>query len=320
MEISTGIHACVAASERARSRRKSAAAGVRKPTRCRLTDAAGGTSVSLRRYEPRHRNHPMARRGNCINTMAALVFIVAGAACAQRGAGRLPEHTIAKAIAAYPHDIGAFTQGLAIQDGRLYESTGQYGRSSLRRVDLATGGIENISRLTREYFAEGIAIVDDRIYQLTWQNGIGIVYDRNTFATLGTFRYEGEGWGLTYDGTHLVLSDGSANLRFLDKDTFDVVRTVQVNDASGPVVRLNELEYIDGEVWANIWYRDVIVRIDPASGVVLGTIDVSTLYASTLRDREEVANGIAYDADAGKIYLTGKNWPQLYEVVLEPAP
>ena len=261
----------------------------------------------------------MALRGRTITALTALAFIGATSACAQKDDAQLPEHLTARAVAAYPHDIGAFTQGLVIHDGMLYESTGQYGRSSLRLVDLSSGGVEKISRLSREYFAEGIAVVEDKIYQLTWQSGIGIVYDRTTFNTIGTFRYEGEGWGLTFDGTHLVLSDGSANLRFLDTQSFEVTRTVQVHDESGPVVRLNELEYINGEVWANIWYSDVIVRIDPESGAVLGTIDVGGLYSSALRGREEVANGIAYDAASKKIFVTGKNWPQLYEVVLDRA-
>jgi glutamine cyclotransferase len=284
-----------------------------------LTRSLRSTSLSLRQVGPRLRAFEMTLRGKHITAIIALICIGATAACAQRGTTPLPEHLTARIVTAYPHDIGAFTQGLAIQDGKLYESTGQYGRSSLRLVDMATGGVESLAPLSREYFAEGIAIIGNKIYQLTWQNGIGIIYDRGTFETIGTFRYDGEGWGLTFDGTHLILSDGSASIRFLDTENFEVIRSIEVHDEMGPVLRLNELEYVNGEIWANIWYRDIIVRIDPTSGEVLGTIDLSGLYSSAVRDREEVANGIAYDEVSRKIYVTGKNWPQLYEVALEPA-
>jgi glutamine cyclotransferase len=223
---------------------------------------------------------------------------------------------IAEAVSAYPHDEDAFTQGLVIHDGRLFEGTGQYGRSSLREVELQSGNVKRMSPLNRAYFGEGITIMGDRVYQLTWQNGVGAIYDIESFEVTGIFRYEGEGWGLTHDGEHLILSDGTASLRFLDPEDFAVARTVDVTGPNGPVERLNELEYIRGEVWANVWYEDRIVRIDPQTGTVTGTVDLSGIYPAALRGSEEVANGIAFDADEDKIFVTGKNWPQLFEIRL----
>jgi len=225
----------------------------------------------------------------------------------------------AEVVATFPHDSDAFTQGLVIYDGRLFEGTGQYGRSSLREVDLESGRVERIAPLNRAFFGEGITIMGDRIFQLTWQNGVGAIYQLESFEVTGVFRYEGEGWGLTHDGENLILSDGTPTLRFLDPNDFSVVRTLDVTGPDGPVARLNELEYIRGEVWANIWYEDVIVRIDPATGDVTGTVDVSRTYPAALRGSEAVANGIAFDSDAEKIYVTGKNWPQLYEIRLVAA-
>lgn len=248
----------------------------------------------------------------------AAVAVVAGlAAWAQLRPARGGEMSSVEIVAAYPHDPAAFTQGLAIADGMLYEGTGQYGGSSLRRVDLATGRVEKIRALNSRYFGEGIAILDGRIYQLTWQNGVAIVYDLDTFEVLKTFSYEGEGWGLTHDGTHLILSDGSAVLRYLDPDSFAVVRTIEVHDGGAPIARLNELEYVAGEIWANVWYDDRIVRISPKDGAVLGWIDLAKLYPAAVRGPEAVLNGIAYDAAADRLFVTGKNWPQLFEIELD---
>ena len=219
-----------------------------------------------------------------------------------------------RVLARYPHDPSAFTQGLAAVDGRLYEGTGQYGASSLRRVDIETGRVEQMVNLDRAYFGEGITVFDGRIYQLTWQRQRGIVYDLESFAVLGTFRYAGEGWGLTHDGEHLIMSDGSATLKFIDPQSFEVVRRVVVRDGERTIARLNELEYIDGEVWANIWYDDRIVRIAPADGRVVGWLDLATLYPAGARGREEVLNGIAYDASRDRLFVTGKNWPALFEI------
>jgi glutamine cyclotransferase len=246
---------------------------------------------------------------------AAIVAIaaLAVAAWAQLGVRRAPEVAGFKVVAVYPHDPNAFTQGLAIENGRLYEGTGQYGASTLRRVDLATGRVEKQRALAPQFFGEGIAILGGLVYQLTWQNGV-VVYDLETFEVQRTMRYTGEGWGLTHDGRQLIMSDGSATIRFRDPATFAVTREIEVRADGVPVTRLNELEYIDGEIWANIWYDDRIVRIDPDDGRVLGFIDLATLYPQSARSSEAVLNGIAYDAAADRLFVTGKNWPQLYEI------
>ena len=239
-------------------------------------------------------------------------------ACTPAGSTSESFRMIAEVVASFPHDQRAFTQGLAIYEGRLFEGTGQYGESTLREVALESGEVLRSTRLSRAYFGEGITILDDRIFQLTWQNGIGAVYDLETFAVSDTFRYAGEGWGLTHDGDRLILSDGTATLRFLDPNSFAVVQELEVTGPNGPVARLNELEFIRGEIWANVWYEEFIVRIDPDSGDVVGIVDLSSIYPTTLRGREEVANGIAFDADEQRIFITGKNWPQLHEIRLVP--
>lgn len=249
---------------------------------------------------------------------AALVlcFAAAAAACDSFGGTGEPVQYGYRVVDVFPHDSNAFTQGLVVRGGRLYEGTGQYGESSLRRVDLASGRVERIRQLDPRYFGEGIAILDGRVYQLTWRENVGFVYDLETFERLGTFTYEGEGWGLTDNGTELIMSDGTPVVRFLDPTTLATKRTVTVRDGETPIDELNELEYIDGEVWANVWQTDRIVRFDPADGRVTGWIDFSDLYPRRAPNAD-VLNGIAYDADAKKLYITGKNWPQLYEIVVE---
>jgi glutamine cyclotransferase len=217
-------------------------------------------------------------------------------------------------VAAYPHDSNAFTQGLAIDAGQLYEGTGQYGASTVRRVDLQSGRPDKQRALNQRYFGEGIAILGGLLYQLTWQNGVVVVYDLETFEVERTMQYDGEGWGLTHDGKELIMSDGSATIRFRDPQTFAVTREIAVRADGVPLPRLNELEYIDGEIWANIWYDDRIARISPTNGAVLGFIDLATLYPQNARNSEAVLNGIAYDAAAKRLFVTGKNWPQLYEI------
>jgi glutamine cyclotransferase len=242
------------------------------------------------------------------------VLAIGLAAWAQLGAPRAPAVAGFKVVAAYPHDPNAFTQGLAIDHGQLYEGTGQYGASTVRRVDLTSGRPEKQRALNGRYFGEGIAILGGSLYQLTWQNGAAVVYDLETFEVQRTLAYDGEGWGLTHDGRELIMSDGSATIRFRDPQTFAVTRELEVRDHGAPVTKLNELEYIDGEIWSNIWYDDRIARISPASGEVLSYIDFSTLYPQNARSSEAVLNGIAYDAAAKRLFVTGKNWPQLYEV------
>lgn len=217
----------------------------------------------------------------------------------------------------YPHDPEAFTQGLVIHAGQLYEGTGRNGASSLRRVDLATGEILQRRNLGSRYFGEGITIMNDKVYQLTWQSQLGFVYDLETFDLQKTFFLPGEGWGITHDGMRLIVSDGSASLRFLDPDTLKETGRVQVSEDGVPVDRLNELEFIEGEVWANVWYTDTIVRIDPASGAITGKLDLGGLYQQ--RSADDVLNGIAWDAEAGRLFVTGKLWPALYEIKVADA-
>ena len=217
----------------------------------------------------------------------------------------------------YPHDRAAFTQGLIFRDGFLWESTGQYGSSSLRQVELKTGRVVKSVPVSREFFAEGMTIFNGKVYQLTWQEKRAFVYDAQDFRRVGEFKYAGEGWGLTHDGESLVMSDGTSTLRFLDPETFAVRRTVRVVDANRPVEQLNELEYVRGEIFANIWQEDRVARIDPQTGRVTGWIDLSGLLRpADARGDEDVLNGIAYDEQADRLFVTGKLWPKLFEIRL----
>ena len=225
-------------------------------------------------------------------------------------------------VATYPHDPDAFTQGLVWQDGIFYEGTGLRGRSSLRKVDPASGDVTQEIDLADQYFGEGITIFGDKLYQLTWQEDTGFIYDKDSFELLDTWTYPGEGWGLTTDGERLIMSDGTNELRFLDPETLDELGRVAVTDQQGnPVVRLNELEYVNGEVLANIWQTDWIARIDPATGSVLGWIDLSGLLPAEDRMQPvDVLNGIAYDPATDRLFVTGKLWPKLFEIDLVPIP
>lgn len=219
----------------------------------------------------------------------------------------------------YPHDPQAYTQGLLYQDGHLYESTGLNGRSSLRMVDLETGHVLQSAPLPAKYFAEGLASWGSTLVQLTWLSHVAFVYDRFSFRQLRTFNFDGEGWGLTQDGKNFILSDGSANLRFLDPKTFREVRRIVVKDHGVPVIQLNELEYVHGQIYANVWHTDRIARISPSTGKVLGWIDLSGLLPTgQLSDPEAVLNGIAYDAEHDRLFVTGKLWPSLFEIKIEP--
>ncbi len=229
----------------------------------------------------------------------------------------MPPVEAVRVIATYPHDAGAFTQGLFFSDGRLFESTGQHGESAVREVDLVTGKVKREVRLPAEYFGEGSTGWGGTIVSLTWKHGTGFRWDRETFRRLGEFRYAGEGWGLTQDGESLILSDGTSELRFLDPETFAERRRVRVTWRGQPVREINELEFVRGEVLANIWHSALIVRIDPATGAIKGIIDLSEITASVqVPDEEAVLNGIAYDDKAGKLYVTGKRWPKLFEIAL----
>jgi glutamine cyclotransferase len=210
----------------------------------------------------------------------------------------------------YPHDRAAFTQGLLYLDGVLYESTGLNGRSSLRKVELKTGKVLQQVNVPDQFFAEGLAQLNGKLYQLTWQARTGFIYDLKTFDPAGQFFYQSEGWGLTTDGKSLILSDGSDQIRYLEPLTFAVQRTISVKENGQPVSNLNELEFIKGEIYANIWQTDRIVRIDPATGNVLRDYDLSGLLLPQDRDATtDVLNGIAYDPDGDHLYVTGKLWP-----------
>ena len=221
-------------------------------------------------------------------------------------------------VAEYPHDAAAFTQGLILVDGQLYEGTGLNGASELRLVDLQTGEVLERHRLGSEYFGEGITVLGDKIYQITWQTETAFVYDRETFEQIGTFSYDTEGWGLTHDGTSLIMSDGSDQIFFRDPATFEVTRQISVRDGENPIANINELEYIDGVLWANVWRTNLIARIDPETGAVIDWLDLSALQAQVLADggRIDVLNGIAWNPETGTVLVTGKFWPTLFEIKL----
>lgn len=223
-------------------------------------------------------------------------------------------------VRSHPHDPAAFTQGLQLVDGDLYEGTGLHGRSTLRRVELRSGRVLQQAALEPRYFGEGITVLDDRIVQLTWQSGTGFVYDRTSFERQRTFTYTGEGWGLTTDGRRLIMSDGTDTLRFWHPETLEEVGRVQVLDGSRPVPQLNELEYVDGVLYANVWPTDRVARIDPATGRVTGWLDFSGLLTPTERSRGvDVLNGLAHDPATGHLLVTGKLWPWVFEVRLGEA-
>lgn len=240
------------------------------------------------------------------------LFLIATAGCADAA-------DTYRVVHAYPHDQHAFTQGLVYLDGHLYESTGIRGQSSLREEDLETGRILRMQLVSDNYFAEGLTDWKNTLVQLTWQSHIALVYDRATFKLLRTFHYDGEGWGLTHDAKSLILSDGTATLRFFDPDTFKETRRVTVTDRGKPVVKLNELEFIHGEIYANVWYANRIARISPASGKVIGWIDLKGLMPrDQLSGDDAVLNGIAYDSAHERLFVTGKLWPKIFEITVVP--
>ena len=225
-----------------------------------------------------------------------------------------------KIINTFPHDREAFTQGLVFDDGFLYEGTGLNGRSELRKVELETGKVLQTHKLADEYFGEGITIFGDRIIQLTYKSNVGFVYNKETFELQREFSYPTEGWGLTHDGENLIMSDGTPMLYFLDPETFKQNRKIMVLDQDSPVWGLNELEYIDGQIYANVWPTERIVRIEPETGEVIGWIDIEGILAP--QDHSEpvdVFNGIAYDSANRRLFVTGKFYPKLYEIKLIPA-
>ena len=234
--------------------------------------------------------------------------------------GRAPQGNVPtygyQVVRSYPHDKEAFTQGLLVRNGFFYEGTGMNGRSGIRKVKIETGEVLQAKPLDAEYFGEGITDWKGSLIQITWKSEIGFVYDINTFERTKTWTYTGEGWGLTHDDTRIIMSDGSSSLRFLDPVTLKETGRIAVRDARRPVEELNELEYIKGEIYANVWKTDRIARISPKDGKVTGWIDLTGLLSPAERKGSDVLNGIAYDAGSDRLFVTGKWWPRVFEIRL----
>lgn len=236
---------------------------------------------------------------------------------ADKGA-TMAEQVSYEVVASYPHDPKAFLQGLIFHDGGFYESTGQFGQSSLRRVEFPSGKVLKKVDLAEEYFGEGLAMVQDRLVQLTWQTHRGFVYERDTFRKISEFTYQNEGWGLCYDGDKLIMSDGSDTLTYMDATRLEPVKKLRVTLNGRAIDKLNELEFIEGEIWANVWYTDLILRIDPATGRVSSFLNLRDLLKPDMRTgNEDVLNGIAYDAAQKRIFISGKLWPKIFEIKLK---
>jgi glutamine cyclotransferase len=222
-------------------------------------------------------------------------------------------------VNSYPHDPTSFTQGIVWADGGFYESAGLYGQSKLRRLEFPSGKVLKQLTLDPELFAEGLALVDTRLIQLTWKSHRGFVYDKDSVRVLQEFTYDTEGWGLTFDGKNLILSDGSSDLFYLDPQTFKPIRKLGITMNGQPVPELNELEFIEGEIWANVWQTDLILRIDPSTGQVTSFLNLKQILSpSDRKGSEDVLNGIAYDAQQKRIFVTGKLWPRIFEIKLKP--
>ena len=225
-----------------------------------------------------------------------------------------------RVVKSYDHDPRAYCQGLLFHEGKFYESSGQWGLSNVRRADLASGRVELQKDLPTNFFAEGLALHDGELFQLTWKAGIVRVLDLETLEVKRTHRYTGEGWGITSNGEHLITSDGTDAITFRDPATFEAVRTIKVSAADTVIPTLNELEWIEGEIWANVWKREYLVRIDPKTGSLTGWVDLRGLFdADSIANPDSVLNGIAYDPKGKRIFVTGKLWPQLFEIEVVPA-
>lgn len=256
-----------------------------------------------------------------IRLVCGLVAVALAGACSSTDAQPLPDPTIGPGytvVAKFPHDAEAYTQGFDFQGPRLFEGTGLNGRSSLRRVDLTTGEVLRQVNLADKYFGEGIVVFGKRIYQITWQSERAFVYDKKTFERLRRFSYEGEGWGLTHDGTRLVMSNGTSTIVFRDPKTFAVLEEIEVTEDGEPVSSLNELEWINGEIFANVYPTNDVVRIDPETGEVTGHLDMTPLKEQ--EQQGEVANGIAYLTAEDRLFVTGKLWSSVYEIELTDLP
>jgi glutamine cyclotransferase len=269
----------------------------------RLRGAAPNANIEL-----------MPNRMSRVVPAAAVAICAASFAPAPEAQRRQAPVSGYEIVKMYPHDRQAFTQGLVYLDGVLYEGTGLHGQSAIRKVTLETGEVLQQHRLDAKYFGEGIAIWENNLIQLTWQSEIGFVYDKATFKPLKTFSYSGEGWGLTHDGKRLIMSDGSATLRFFDPRAFREVERLTVRDGASTVPNLNELEFVRGEILANVWQSERVARISPKTGAVVGWIDLSGLLSPRDAVGTDVMNGIAYDAAGDRLFVTGKLWPRLFHV------
>jgi glutaminyl-peptide cyclotransferase len=218
----------------------------------------------------------------------------------------------------FPHDPESYTEGLVYHKGYLYESTGLKGKSALKKLEIVSGKVIKEIDLAEEYFGEGMTIIGNKVYQLTWSHQTGFIYDLSSFQEIGKFSYQGEGWGLTTDGSNLVMSDGTAIISYLDPENFAVIKKIEVRDGKNPVSNLNELEFIRGEIWANVFMEDIIVRIAPETGKVIGWVDLNNLQLLLpAKERRDVLNGIAYDQEQGRIFVTGKYWSRLFEIKIK---
>lgn len=246
---------------------------------------------------------------------AALVFLAATLLAQTKATTPTYSYQV---VNRYPHDRGAFTEGLFVLDGDFYESTGLEGKSNVRRVDIATGRAKQEYKVPPQYFGEGIVAFGKQLFQLTYKTGVAFVYDRSTFQLLKTYQYTGEGWGMTTDGKRLIMSDGTSQLRFLDPATFKETGRLSVTDAGRPVEQLNELEWIKGEIWANIWLTQRIARINPQTGRVNSWLDMSGILSVMETAGTDVMNGIAYEPTTDRIFVTGKYWPRVFEIKVGP--
>ena len=263
-------------------------------------------------------DRPRRRRpGLVLGLLAASGLIAAGiAAWTATQSRRIPVFD-AEIVKRYPHDPAAFTQGLEFSGDDLFEGTGQYGESTLRKVELETGEVLQETALPSDVFGEGITVWKDQIVQLTWESRLALIFDKATFEPAGRFRYNGEGWGLTHDATHLIMSDGTPELRFLDPETHETVKTLRVTVDGRPLSDINELEYINGEILANVWNTQYIARISAEDGRVVGWIDLSNVRPRRANGTNAVLNGIAFEPKSRRLFVTGKNWSELFEIRLK---
>ena len=264
--------------------------------------------------------------GPCVGSLPKTIVLVLAISClgasscggsssSNTGTDGTPPVYGYEVVNTFNHARDSFTQGLEYHQGKLYESAGGDGSSSLRLVELETGRVLDKVDVPMPYFAEGLTVLNGKIFQLTWQHGVGFIYDANTFSKVGQFNYDGEGWGLTNDGQSLILSDGTNRIRFLDPSSFKVTKTITVLDGNKAINSLNELEYFDGQIYSNIWHRDQIAIINPQTGKVTAWLNLTGLLkADDVRDEEAVLNGIAYDSTNKRLFVTGKLWPKLFEI------